>query len=198
MSELALPSDVQRFVLDEFPAEPWRNGGGVTRTIASATQGGQVIWRVSAADITRAGPFSRFPGMNRTAVLIRGERLELTGGSRTLLFPGLGHTVHFDGDESLYASQPASPVRLWNVMTRRGQAMTSVAEYRDSGLSVKPGTTAFVLVLQGEYLVQDDGGDTHTLQAGQGLDLRQAGAAVTLQPACPGSSLVHTEIYSDL
>lgn len=198
MSALALPSEVQRFVLDEIPAEPWRNGGGVTRTIASATQGGQVIWRVSAADITRAGPFSRFPGMNRTAVLIQGERLELTGGSRTLLFPGLGHTVHFDGDESLYSSQPASPVRLWNVMTRRGQAMTSVAEYRDSPLSLKPGGTAFVLVIKGQYLVQDDGGETRTLTAGQGLDLRLAGAAVTLKPACAGSSLIHTEIYSDL
>lgn len=198
MSALALPSDVQRFVLDDIPAEPWRNGGGVTRTIASATQGGQVIWRVSAADITRAGPFSRFPGMNRTAVLIQGERLELTGGSRTMAFAGLGHTVHFDGDEALYASRPEPAVRLWNVMTRRGQAMTSVAEYRDCPLSLKPGGTAFVLVIKGRYLVHDDGGELRTLQAGQGLDLRPSGAAVALEPACPGSSLIHTEIYSDI
>lgn len=197
MNEVALPCGVQRFALDDIPAEPWRNGGGLTRTIASASQGGQVIWRVSAADITRAGPFSRFPGMNRSAVLIEGERLELTGGCRHIAFSGLGHTVHFDGDEALYASGPQQPVRLWNVMTRRGQAMTSVAEHRDSPVSLKSGSTAFVLVLKGRYLVEGPAGGARTLSAGEGLDLRQPGFAVTLKPACAGSSLIYTEIYSD-
>ncbi|WP_051242659.1 HutD/Ves family protein [Azohydromonas australica] len=197
MNAVALPCGVQRFALDDIPAEPWRNGGGLTRTIATASQGGQVIWRVSAADITRAGPFSRFPGMNRSAVLIEGERLELTGGRRQIAFSGVGHTAHFDGDESLFASRPEQQVRLWNVMTRRGQAMTSVAEHRNSAVDLKSGCTAFVLVLKGQYLLEDAGGDAGTLAAGEGLDLRQPGAAVTLKPASGDCSLIYTEIYSD-
>jgi environmental stress-induced protein Ves len=198
MNALALPCGVRHFVLDAIPAEPWRNGGGLTRTIAAASQGEQVIWRVSAADITRAGPFSRFAGMNRTAVLIRGERLELTGGRRHIAFDALGHTAHFDGDEMLYASRPEPPARLWNVMTRRGRAMASVAEHRNSPVVLKPGCTAFVLVLKGQYLLEGAASPAQALRAGEGLDFRQSGAVLTLKPLCGDSSLIHTEIYSDI
>lgn len=194
----SLPRGVRHFVLDELPAEPWRNRGGVTRTIAAAAQDDEVIWRVSAADITQAGAFSRFEGMNRTAVLIRGQRLELAGGRRHIAFEGLGHTAHFDGDELLHASVPEQAARLWNVMTRRGRAMATVEEHHDGAIDIEPRRVTFVFVLRGRYLLQSGGRELLHIDAGEGLDLSGSDTALTLRAVQGGSSLVRTEIFSDI
>jgi environmental stress-induced protein Ves len=198
MRTFPLPSGVRPFVLDELPAEPWRNRGGLTRTIASAAQGREVVWRVSAADVTQAGPFSRFEGMNRTAVLIQGDRLELVGGSRHIAFEGLGHTAHFDGDELLQASVGEQGVRLWNVMTRRGRAMATVEEHKSEVIDLDPLRATFVVVLTGQYLLCSGDNDLLLLKAGEGLDLSHSGTALTLRAVSGDSSLVRTEIYSDI
>lgn len=52
----------------ERPALPWKNGGGVTREVVAHPPGsdlGHFDWRVSIAEIHNAGPFSRFPGIER-------------------------------------------------------------------------------------------------------------------------------------
>ena len=51
----------------DLRSEPWRNGGGVTRELAShpqaaSAQDGAWDWRVSIADVTKAGDFSAVPG----------------------------------------------------------------------------------------------------------------------------------------
>jgi environmental stress-induced protein Ves len=198
MSMPALPRGVRHFVLDELRAEPWRNRGGLTRIIASAAQGSEVVWRVSAADVTQAGAFSRFKGMNRTAVLIGGHRLELVGGSRHIAFEGLGHTAHFDGDELLHASVSDQPVRLWNVMTRRGRAMATVEEHKSDVIDIEPRRPTFVIVLSGHYLLQRAETDLLQLHAGEGLDFTDSCIALRLRAATSGSSLLRTEIYSDI
>ena len=52
--------------------EPWKNGGGVTRTLSVDTAGQPPRWRVSVADIDRDGPYSRFPGYDRVSVVLTG------------------------------------------------------------------------------------------------------------------------------
>ena len=55
---------------------PWKNGGGVTRELASAPPDARsydVGWRVSIADITRSGSLSTFPGLDRVITLIDGS-----------------------------------------------------------------------------------------------------------------------------
>ena len=63
----------------ELKAHPWRNGGGVTRELAShpaaaAAQerpgGAGWDWRVSIADVSKAGDFSAFPGMDRVLTVV--------------------------------------------------------------------------------------------------------------------------------
>src|SRR5665811_1616202 len=60
----------------DLPVIPWRNGGGVTRevvasgaSVASGGSGGSdprdFDWRISIADVSRPGPFSAFPGVDR-------------------------------------------------------------------------------------------------------------------------------------
>lgn len=63
-----------------LPPEPWKNGGGVTRTLAAdkdAAESAAARWRVSIADITRDGPYSRFAGDDRVSVVLSGAGVVL-------------------------------------------------------------------------------------------------------------------------
>ncbi|WP_407710155.1 HutD family protein [Arthrobacter nitrophenolicus] len=121
----------------DLKAEPWRNGGGVTRQLASRHsaaggedgQGGAWDWRVSIADVTRAGDFSPFPGMERLLTVIEGDLLLLTVG-------GAEHPVEkyrpfrFDGGAATAGALPTGDIRNLNVITRAGayKAYTSIIE----------------------------------------------------------------------
>lgn len=132
----------QPVAIDSLPAEPWRNGRGITRTVAVDTAGADWRWRISLADLSGTAPFSRFPGLDRSAVLVRGTGLALTvdGDSNELERPG--QQLDFAGESDVWAATPGGPARLWNVMTRRGAAraelrwLTRPAVLLDAGLRV--------------------------------------------------------------
>jgi environmental stress-induced protein Ves len=63
---------------------PWKNGGGETREIAifpSAASLDTLEWRVSMAVVAQNGPFSSFPGIDRTLCVLEGAGMELDFGS---------------------------------------------------------------------------------------------------------------------
>src|SRR5262249_42453179 len=73
---------------------PWKNGGGTTTQVAIDPPGidgnGRFRWRLSIADVERSGPFSAFPGYERTIMVIAGRGMELAVGvqpSRRLDWP---------------------------------------------------------------------------------------------------------------
>ena len=79
MHQLLAPADYRRM--------PWKNGGGHTLEVASDPPGSGVAafaWRVSVADVDRDGPFSAFPGVDRTLVLLAGNGMRLTGAGEPL------------------------------------------------------------------------------------------------------------------
>lgn len=132
----------QPVAVDDLAPEPWRNGRGVTRTVAVDAAGADWRWRISLADLSGTAPFSRFPGLNRSAVLVRGSGLVLTvdGNGSELERPG--QQLDFAGESDVWAATPGGPARLWNVMTRRGAAhaelrwLTQPAVLLDAGLRV--------------------------------------------------------------
>ncbi|ESQ84085.1 hypothetical protein AEAC466_10085 [Asticcacaulis sp. AC466] len=101
-------------------AVPWKNGGGVTREIAVFPDGAGMddfLWRVSMADVTQAGPFSRFDGIDRHLTILAGQlQLDLPDGRHLL---NAGDSLAFDGGTPIYGT-PLLPVTDLNVMTRRG------------------------------------------------------------------------------
>ena len=67
----------------DFHSMPWKNGAGRTTEIAVHPPGAALdtfAWRVSIADVERDGPFSRFPGIDRTIVLLEGAGMRLRSG----------------------------------------------------------------------------------------------------------------------
>jgi hypothetical protein len=63
---------------EDWVTMPWRNGGGVTHELLKVGDGVQgFALRVSVAEVTADGPFSRFEGVNRSIVLLSGAGLSL-------------------------------------------------------------------------------------------------------------------------
>ena len=104
-------------------AQPWKNGGGVTREVAAFPSGVGMDgfdWRVSIADVGTDGPFSIFPGIDRTLTILTGAGIALDMGGDTLrLLPG--HPASFPGDQPATATLLDGPVTDLNVMSRRGK-----------------------------------------------------------------------------
>jgi environmental stress-induced protein Ves len=144
----------------ELRPQPWRNGGGVTRELAShptaaSARDGAWDWRVSIADITKAGDFSAFPGMERVLTVIDGELLLLT-------VDGAEHPLEkyrpfrFPGGASTHGSLPTGDIRDLNVITRTGsfKGYTSIIEL--SKTRAKPIFEGqFGVLLQGQATAAD-------------------------------------------
>lgn len=109
-----------------LPPEPWKNGGGVTRTLAVDGQAAVPRWRVSIADIQQDGPYSRFPGYDRVSVVLSGQGVALHGEGAALdLLPGV--PTAFAGDLALQSRLLDGPVRVLNLFVLRGAAQATVS-----------------------------------------------------------------------
>lgn len=109
-----------------LPPEPWKNGGGVTRTLAvDAAAGDAARWRISVADIAQGGPYSRFAGDDRVSVVLSGQGATLRGeGVQVLLLPG--KPAAFAGDVAWQCSLADGPLQVLNLFLRRGMAQARV------------------------------------------------------------------------
>lgn len=127
--------------IDAIAPQPWRNGGGLTREVAAWPPGAAAFdWRVSVAEIDADGPFSGFPGLSRHIALLRGAGLRLrdgAGGPEHRL-DALGALFAFDGASAVRATLPGGPVRVLNLMCRRGAAVAAV-EVLDAARDLPPG-----------------------------------------------------------
>lgn len=109
-----------------LPPEPWKNGGGVTRTLAVDGQAAMPRWRVSIADIERDGPYSRFPGYDRVSVVLSGQGVALQGeGAGLDLLPGV--PTAFAGDLALESRLLGGPVQVLNLFVLRAAAQATVS-----------------------------------------------------------------------
>ena len=111
--------------LADCPVVPWKNGGGTTTEIALSPEGAGLDafdWRVSMAEVASDGPFSLFPGIDRTLTVLEGEGMELRIEGREPVMLGQGSDpVAFPGDVPTSAVLKKGPIRDLNVMTRRGR-----------------------------------------------------------------------------
>ena len=130
---------------------PWKDGGGETVEIALSPPGAALDafdWRVSMATVASDGPFSRFPGIDRTLTVLEGRGLALAVAGRppaalTPSSPPFG----FPGDAATSATLLDGPVVDLNVMTRRGRFRHAVLPLRlDGGRELAVGGHAVLLL----------------------------------------------------
>jgi environmental stress-induced protein Ves len=157
---------------------PWKNGLGSTTEIAVFPPGASVEdfgWRVSAADVAASGPFSGFPGIDRTLSILDGDGLTLFVGNA----PGQSLTKDsapfaFPADVPTSADLLGGPITDLNVMTRRGVFRHSVERLVVDGERV-------VTAIAGVMLFYCQAGDVRVLCA-SGEATLAARDAVLLDP----------------
>jgi uncharacterized protein len=107
----------------EHVTVPWKNGGGTaTNIVAEPESAGfdAFDWRLSGAHVGKAGPFSLFPDVDRTMLILRGGALVihgLPGGDVTLTMDSA--PFDFPGDVAVSATVPDGPIDNLNVMVDR-------------------------------------------------------------------------------
>lgn len=172
----AAGAGTRRIRLAEVPATPWKNGGGVTREIATGGVGDSRTdwgWRVSLAEVAQDGPFSIFAETDRVIAVIEGAGMDLVrpDGTRLALEPL--QPLRLAGEHPFEGRLRDGPVRDLNVMVRRG-LFTAEMEIRQG-----PGALS----------VEIDDGDVFLLHAlTGGCGVRVDDAAEDLAPA---ETLVH-------
>ncbi|HBF32502.1 HutD family protein [Rhizobium sp.] len=110
---------------EHYTRMPWKNGKGLTEEIMAFPVGSTVEtfdWRLSIAHVGVDGPFSVFPGVDRSIALLDGEslRLDLPDGSQKTL-PLYGQPFAFPGEWVISSTNLGGPTMDLNIITRRGR-----------------------------------------------------------------------------
>ncbi|WP_321867373.1 HutD/Ves family protein [Paraburkholderia tropica] len=129
--------------LASLAVERWRNGGGVTRTLAA--DGNR--WRISLAEVERNGPYSRFDGISRLSLVLRGNGVTLRDKHTVVMLKAF-EAIEYDGAADWNATLIDGPVTALNVMTSKGRYRVKVRAIVEP-LVVHAGCTAAVIATHG-------------------------------------------------
>lgn len=103
---------------------PWKNGGGETIEMAVSPAGASFDtfdWRLSMAHVGAPGPFSLFPGTDRTLSVIEGRGLTLKLPDRDVTLDRKSAPFAFSGDVTVDSTLVDGAIDDLNVMTRRSR-----------------------------------------------------------------------------
>jgi environmental stress-induced protein Ves len=133
-------------------SSPWKNGGGSTMEVAIEPPGASILafdWRVSLATIAHDGPFSFFPGVDRTLALLDGAGMTLDiDGRRHTLTESEAQALAFPGEAAVSATLHDGTTVDFNVMTRRAVCQHKFGRRQiDGSVRFSPGGQRSVLFL---------------------------------------------------
>lgn len=104
---------------------PWKNGGGTTTEIAIHPDGASLSdfdWRISTAHVGQDGPFSSFPGIDRTLAVLTGNGIRLAfADGETVTLDTDSQPFAFNADRAVTGELVAGPIDDLNIMSRRGR-----------------------------------------------------------------------------
>lgn len=133
---------------------PWKNGGGETTEIAIFPTDADLAafgWRVSMATVASDGPFSIFPGIDRTLSILQGDGMELDiAGRSPVILTQASEPLSFPADAATTARLISGTIVDLNIMTRRG-VWTHQVERR---------------IVEGQHHLDAEGGVTMLLSLG--------------------------------
>lgn len=122
--------------LHDVAESPWRNGGGVTRELVVFPVREHWHWRMSVAEVTQDGPFSRFEGVRRWFAVLSGAGVCLHCAGTPTRLEVTSDPFAFDGNEEVHCTLLSGPTRDFNLMVRQGRAsMARVAGARAVAVS---------------------------------------------------------------
>jgi uncharacterized protein len=142
----------------DYQRMPWKNSGGTTTEIwKAASPAGEMLWRLSIADVASDGPFSEFPGIDRWIMAVSGKGMELTIaglGAKRLDCPF--EPLFFPGDAKTDCRLIDGPIRDFNFMIARsfGKGTLQVLPLTGGMAAPLGENTAAVHVLVGSVAIE--------------------------------------------
>ena len=140
--------------LADCSPQPWKNGLGRTREIAvqpPGVGGNDFLWRVSIAEVDRAVPFSRFPGVDRQIVLLEGAGFTLAlDESHTHALTTQFAPFAFPGEAKVEVALAGGATRDFNLMVRRTHGCGEVQVWHGPATRAIDATTILVFCARGE------------------------------------------------
>jgi uncharacterized protein len=104
--------------LKEVQPTPWRNGGGMTRELATWPDASHWIWRVSVAEVTKNGPFSHFDDVQRWFAVLDGNGVVLTIDGKLHCLTQTSMPLCFDGAATTECDLINGQTQDFNLMMR--------------------------------------------------------------------------------
>lgn len=163
---------------------PWKNGGGSTTEVAVSPADASLEdfdWRISMAVVASDGPFSNFPGIDRTLAVIKGGGLILTIGDTAPVTLAEGSApVSFPGDTPTSARLTAGAITDLNVMIRRGRfhhnlfrvSASMSCDFGDNDIAVVLSLDGATGVIAGDISATLEPGDAALIDRATAADLR--------------------------
>jgi environmental stress-induced protein Ves len=163
----------------QWITQPWRNGGGTTHEIFREGPLDAFTFRLSIAEVERAGPFSLFPGIDRWIALLEGKGFVLHRGERTRTIAERLVPFRFSGDDAIDCSLIAGPVRDLNVMGARAHVtldVKSIQMFEASRFEPPEGATRrYAFVLGGSLVIDAERLERHELAVSEARPAQIAG-----------------------
>ncbi|MCX7514523.1 HutD/Ves family protein [Frateuria hangzhouensis] len=179
--------------LRDCPARSWKNGQGRTRELAVDPPGAGMddfLWRVSVAEVDSAAPFSAFPGIDRTIVLLDGAGFAMAlGDGRTHALTEPFAPFAFPGEAQVAVTLAGGATRDFNLMVRRQRARGKVSVWRDPADVVPGPHTVLLYCAQGRLQLDD-------LVLEPGDAWRHPTAAPVRATLAPGSAVLAVDVAS--
>ncbi len=136
--------NVVRF--EDIAPQPWKNGGGVTRELFAWPRADDWRVRISVADIEKDGPFSAFPGIKRSIVVLSGAGIWLDSPLDIELRPK-DPPFTFSGDFAPHCELVRGPTRDLNAMFDERHGVGRLQRWR-TGYETKRKWVSFALDAQ--------------------------------------------------
>ncbi len=140
----------------DYRRMPWKNGGGETTEVTISPPGAGLDvfdWRISMALVKGDGPFSIFPGIDRTLSILDGNgmRLDIAGARHDLTRASA--PLAFPADVATDAVLMDGAITDLNVMSRRATFRHKVERFDGAGNFASDADVVAVLVDTGRVTV---------------------------------------------
>lgn len=179
-------------------ATPWKNGGGSTTEIAVAPPDAgfdDFDWRVSLATITADGPFSSFPGIDRSLMLVEGDSVQLTlDGARKVHLNAAQPMLWFPGEAAVHA-QVRGVTTDFNVMTRRDRCRHQLEKITAPGRLVRRSEMTLLFIAGDGAVLARGGGQQFALARHDALLLDADDAPEWQLEALQRSAVLRVDLF---
>jgi uncharacterized protein len=190
---------MKKLAADSYRAMPWKNGGGTTTEILRFPEGASLDafeWRISMARIDASGPFSHFPNVDRSLLILEGDGVVLTMAKQgSVRLDRESSPFAFPGDVDVEARLDA-PIEDFNVMTRRGRFRHGLSRARVETTTRLAATADILVVVLASGSASARLGDSVVpLAARDALLIRLGEPDVELIPG-PGAEILRVELFA--